>query len=406
MKKSFAEWGIEHFGQNFLKDYWDYEKNTIDPYKISYGSLKKIWIKCKDKSWHKSYETNCNTFTTGSRCSYCYPKKESHYFDSLGFLYYDISKSIVEDKRNNLSWGDMYKITPNSHKKYYIKCLNCGCGSTKEKQLKSIIKQGFSCEYCSDGISLPEKFITNLLYSLNMEFNTQITFEWAKNKRYDFYIPNLDMIIETHGKQHYLSMSQSTWGKLESQQENDDLKKELAIRNGIKEYIVIDCRESTFEWLVKNTIKELSYILDTKNIDWKKIFYSSQKSKVVMSWELWNNGYDLKEIADILNVHYRTVGKYLNKGNEIGQCLYDGEQYRVKKVIKHNSQKIKILYPNGEYEEFDTIKDFLKRYEITNFCFNKYIKPYDEINLENIPINGYTKEIREKLKKIDRCTIS
>ena len=48
MKKSFAEWGIEHFGQNFLKDYWDYEKNTIDPYKISYGSLKKIWIKCKD----------------------------------------------------------------------------------------------------------------------------------------------------------------------------------------------------------------------------------------------------------------------------------------------------------------------------------------------------------------------
>lgn len=39
---SFAQWGIDIFGDNFLEKYWDYDKNKVDPWKISRRSGSKI----------------------------------------------------------------------------------------------------------------------------------------------------------------------------------------------------------------------------------------------------------------------------------------------------------------------------------------------------------------------------
>ena len=47
---SFAQWGIDNLGEDFLKKYWDYEKNKISPWKIAKGSNKpKVFIKCQKK---------------------------------------------------------------------------------------------------------------------------------------------------------------------------------------------------------------------------------------------------------------------------------------------------------------------------------------------------------------------
>ena len=65
---SFAQWGIDKFGEDFLDKYWDYEKNEgINPWVISYGSIKKVWIKCQEKDYHGSYKTLCNVFYNGQR---------------------------------------------------------------------------------------------------------------------------------------------------------------------------------------------------------------------------------------------------------------------------------------------------------------------------------------------------
>ncbi|MEM5599205.1 hypothetical protein AAHB53_28045 [Niallia circulans] len=56
---------------------------------------------------------------------------------------------------------------------------------------------------CSDGFSIPEKFMFNLLDYLQVDFDYQKVFDWSLGKRYDFYIPMLNCIIETHGAQHY-----------------------------------------------------------------------------------------------------------------------------------------------------------------------------------------------------------
>ena len=114
----------------------------------------------------------------------------------------------------------------------------------------------------SDGISIPEKFMWNVLKELNIEFKTQLNkkdFDWCQNYKYDFYIPSLNMVIETHGRQHY---EKSDRGRtLEEEQLNDKLKKELALNNNIKNYIIVDCRKSELEWLKENTIKEFGISL-------------------------------------------------------------------------------------------------------------------------------------------------
>ena len=42
---SFAQFGIDKYGEDFLKEYWS-DKNILDPWDISRCSATKIWIKC------------------------------------------------------------------------------------------------------------------------------------------------------------------------------------------------------------------------------------------------------------------------------------------------------------------------------------------------------------------------
>ena len=52
---------------------------------------------------------------------------------------------------------------------------------------------------------------------------------------YDFYIPELEAIIEVHGSQHYGQGFEKVGGRtLEEEQINDRLKEDLAKQNGIK----------------------------------------------------------------------------------------------------------------------------------------------------------------------------
>ena len=80
---SFGQYLIDTYGEDALEKYWDYEKNKINPFEISKGSHNKIWIFCQKKSHHGSYNTQCNIFYSGYRCSYCVGKKV-HPKDSFG----------------------------------------------------------------------------------------------------------------------------------------------------------------------------------------------------------------------------------------------------------------------------------------------------------------------------------
>lgn len=314
-KDSFAQWGIDTFGEDFLEKYWS-KKNTIDPYTIAPSGIKKIWILCQEKDYHNDeggYEISCNNFHKGNRCGYCRNQKV-HKLDSLGYLYPQIAKMIINDKRNNVSMEDMHKIAPYSTKKFYFKCNKCNKSSSDKKQISRIVSQNFSCEYCSDGKSIPEKIMANIFKQLNIDFITELNkskFDWCKKYKYDFYIPLLNMIIEINGIQHY---EKSNRGRsLEEEQLNDKFKKELALNNSIDNYIIIDCRYSKFDWLKENIIKELSSYFNLSNVNWELAWEESQNSLCVKTWELFEQGYSIKQIAEELKLCRVTITNYIKK---------------------------------------------------------------------------------------------
>lgn len=185
--------------------------------------------------------------------------------------------------------------------------------------LKSIKKE-------KDSTSIPEKFMNNTLKQLNIEFTTQLTkttFEWCGNYRYDFYIPSLNMIIETHGEQHY---SEKGWISLKETQINDGNKMKLALNNKINYYLIVDCRCSKFKWLKENVIKTLTPYFNLSNINWENVWEDCQENKCKKVWELWNEGKSIKEISLITNITRGVIHNYLLKGKEARVCDYSIEE--------------------------------------------------------------------------------
>lgn len=225
---------------------------------------------------------------------------------------------------------DSKKYSVSSSKKLNMICPNCG----REKKLRIdiLLRQGFGCVNCSDGVSYPERVVSNVLRQLKIDYQPHYRPIWT-NKEYDFYfrLNEEEYIIEAHGKQHYEGGFERANGRnLKEEQENDIEKQQSAIEKGIN-YIVIDCRNSNLEW-IKNSIlnSELNKIVDLTIIDWEKIGKDSEKSLVKEVCEYWNGNYEkigTLEVAEHFNVARDTIIRYLKKGSQIGllKVPYDGK---------------------------------------------------------------------------------
>ena len=107
-----------------LNKYWDWEKNTINPYLISMGSNKyNIWIKCTKTDYHGSYKIRCCDFKYKSiRCPYCH-RKRIHPKDSFAQYHIDNTDPNFLEKY----WSDKNTLNPweigaYSHHKVWILC--------------------------------------------------------------------------------------------------------------------------------------------------------------------------------------------------------------------------------------------------------------------------------------------
>lgn len=89
---SFAQYHIDNTDKNFLEKYWS-DKNTLNPFELSFRSGKKVWVKCQNKDYHYDYEVTCDDFTKGARCPACVKAvHKTHPFDSFGVLYPEKAK--------------------------------------------------------------------------------------------------------------------------------------------------------------------------------------------------------------------------------------------------------------------------------------------------------------------------
>ena len=105
-----------------LNKYWDWKKNTVNPYCISKYNKRKVWIKCIKTNYHGSYETNISHFVEGKRCPYCTGKK-IHPKDSFGqWLIDTYGDNVIEKYWSPKNTVNPFEIAPKSNKKVLILC--------------------------------------------------------------------------------------------------------------------------------------------------------------------------------------------------------------------------------------------------------------------------------------------
>lgn len=249
--------------------------------------------------------------------------------------------------------------TNNSNKKIYPKCPNCGRISEKEVKINQLYtKNGFSC-HCSDGISYPEKFVSEFLNQLNIPYISQASknnLSWLNiNIRYDFYIPSKNLIIEVNGLQHY-AYNNWTGKSLKQEQENDSMKKQLALSNGIIHYIQLDCRESSKKFIRSSILNSpLNSIFNLSIIDWDKceLRALSNKTKEICDYYT-NHSCIIKDIAKHFQMDNSTIIRHLKIGNQYNWCipLYDTSDRKIV-ISKDNKSNI---YESANFVSANSIK--------------------------------------------------
>ena len=185
--------------------------------------------------------------------------------------------------------------------------------------------------------------------------------------RYDFYgvVNGKTWICEIQGKQHTEKSFHTLGGRtLEEEIENDRLKKEYALSQGIDYYIEIYSKESGFNQLKDAIINsEISKLYCLDNVDWVDCYRKSLMSDVIKVTDLWNQGNKVMEICNITGLGKGTVRKHLTKANEIGLCNYDHT------VSNH----IKVLcVETGEI--FNCLRDAEIKYNIKRGYLSSYLK--------------------------------
>lgn len=223
---------------------------------------------------------------------------------------YNMNNEKFQSKVLELTGGEYEFLEPYQGYKTKLTVLHHGCGHTFKISPNKFIRRHQRCPICSDGISYPEKYVGHVLNALGVSFETQKRFAWSQERRYDFYIPALNMIIEAHGIQHYQESGRGR--SLKEEQENDLLKFDLSVINGIDRYIVLDCSISKSEH-IKNSIVNsgLSSIFDLSNIDFNDCHLLALKSLALEARDLYLEGETVIDIAEMLGVSVDTVKNYL-----------------------------------------------------------------------------------------------
>lgn len=340
---------------------------------------KEHYYKYKDGkrlSYYQNYKYHCNicgfngwislsNLKKGVKCSCCSNRTVVKGINDIATLRPDLIKYFVDI-------NDAYSHTIMSSKK--IKCVCPICGTEKYIIISNLNQHGFSCDKCSDGISYPEKFLANVLSQLNIEFIKQYKINDYKYK-YDFYLPKYNTIIEVHGEQHYDNVFLKT--TLEEVQQNDFIKKNVALQNNIDNYVELNCSKSTMDY-IKNSIYNNEFFkinFNIDNIDWELCHKESLKNKLIEICEYWNDNFNetcVSDVMEIFSMPRTTVLKYLHIGTEIGLCNYDRLLESKKSGKKRSGDK------NGFSKK---VKQFTKK--------NEFIKEWDCIADAAREFNGY-----------------
>lgn len=340
---------------------YKYEVNDIiNGYKV----LKKIRVRIGDQN-QKGYLMLCLTYNETFEMSEYYVKAgfKSPYVTGRiahkgNWLY---SENDILEVLDNPE--DAKKYTKGSHAKIKTVCPNCQ--SIKMYTVNKLVNRGFSCVKCSNHISYPEKLMISLLELNNIEYELQKGFGKLPKKRFDFYLPEYNSVIEMHGKQHYEEFENTKWDKLENIQQSDLIKKNFCNEHKI-EYIEVNSSKSDMGYIIKNiestSLKNIISNYDMKSLN-KQMKIISNYKNVKEIINDYKNGNAIKDIAK--KYHLNSSTNTVNLLRRLG-VYEERPAYNLKKVICLNN--LKTFDSLTKASMYAGLKNYKKSNSISKVC--------------------------------------
>lgn len=236
-------------------------------------------------------------------------------------------------------------VTPKSNIRTTFKCPQCNYKKTMK--INTLFEQGISCPKCSKGTSYPELFMMAYLEVKGIEYEYQKVFDDLSNRRFDFYLPKENIVIETHGLQHY----KEVYGHMDYQKiKYSDTHKRNYCKNNNILYVEIDARRSMYSH-ISNSINESCLPNISKRES--KIILNNIENKRRYNFKYiitkYKEGKSLIYIAQNLNTSPKTIKNILLSLN------YNIDSDRSKK------RKVRCITTN---EVFNSILEASKHYTI------------------------------------------
>lgn len=222
---------------DFIKKASEIHDNKYDYSNVDYKKAReKVKIICKV---HGEFEQTPNKHLRPSGCDKCAINIRADNLRSNTNEFIEKSK-IIHGEKYNYSKTDYL----GNHEHIIIICKKHG----EFSQIPAVHLRGNGCPFC---INKTEGKLYEKLKNSHNTILSQFSQEWIKPKRFDFCIPELKIIIELDGLQHFKQVS--NWSSPEEQFENDIYKQKCANENG---YSVIrllqeDVFNDSYDWNIE-----------------------------------------------------------------------------------------------------------------------------------------------------------
>ena len=273
-KDSFGQMMVERYGETNFKKIWNKELNNVDPFTIAPSTRNySVWLNCLDFEYHpptKAHPNDINNHT--GYCHYCAKYKVCKE-DSLGFNYPE-TLEVWSDKNKK----SPYEYLPSSNFKVWWKC-KCGKHKDFQRTITDAKVGEFGCPECSNEATT-SKLQNKVSNYIEGKYHYEILHEHKCNLKprnpktntllkYDNEIPEIKLIIEVNGQQHYevcgfTYMTAKYYGttveeELKNYQYRDKYKMDYALEHDYS-YLVIPYwteKDESYKTLIDNKINEI-----------------------------------------------------------------------------------------------------------------------------------------------------
>lgn len=257
---------------------WHPTKNgNLTPYDVTEFSSKKVWWMCNRGHEWKDSVSHRSIYLV---CPYCNHQRPSKEYNLLV-----VNPELCEEWDYSKNKKKPEEYLPNSNKKVWWKCKECGYGweakilnrnasnsmcpqcnqSKGERKIDDyLVQKGFISisQENFDQLTNYEK-LNNLYYIPQKEFDGLLGVGKG-NLSYDFYLPNYNLLIEYQGEFHDCNNNKGTRYMKERfpiQQEHDKRKKDYAQNSNIKLLEIWYWDFDNVEEILNQEIKEIEYVI-------------------------------------------------------------------------------------------------------------------------------------------------